>query len=196
MDESSKNPGRPRSDRSKAAILQAAFALLQERGYEGMAIEAVARRAGVGKTTIYRGWSNRQELAVESFFNATQAELEFPDTGSAREDFRGQIQQLGELLRGPTGQAMAAMIAASRTDEALRAALVSRWIEPRRRWGQARMARGVAEGQCVTDLKIDVALDVMYGPIYSRLLFGRAVPSASEIDDILKIVMKGIFKET
>ena len=58
------------------------------------------------------------------------------------------------------------------------------------------MARGVAEGQCVTDLKIDVALDVMYGPIYSRLLFGRAVPSASEIDDILKIVMKGIFKET
>ena len=160
-----------------------------------MAIEVVAKEAGVGKTTIYRWWSNRQEIAVEAFFAATQADLGFPETGSAQEDFRRQIQQLGELLRGPTGQAMAAMIAASRTDEVLRAALFSRWIEPRRRWGQARMARAVAEGECAPDLQIDIALDVMYGPIYSRLLFGRGIPSTGEIEEMLKVVSKGIFKQ-
>ncbi|WP_376096367.1 TetR/AcrR family transcriptional regulator [Roseomonas sp. CCTCC AB2023176] len=92
--------GRPRSPASRGAILSAAFDLLRERGYAGLAIEAVAERAGVGKATIYRWWPDRAALAVEAFFEATREALAFPDTGSAREDFRRQIHGVADLLRG------------------------------------------------------------------------------------------------
>ena len=69
-------------------MLAAAYTLLVGRGYGGMSIEAVAAEAGVGNVTIYRWWKGRQEIAVEFFFAATVRELAFPQTSTAREDFR------------------------------------------------------------------------------------------------------------
>ena len=186
--------GRPRSEASKDAVLASAFEVLCDRGYADLSIEAVASRAGVGKATIYRWWSSRQALAVEAFFTATQTELAFPDTGAASEDFRMQIQQLAHLLRGATGEAMVAMVTGSRHDALLREALATRWIAPRRRWGKDRMLRAIADRECLDGLDPDVALELMYSPIYSRLLFGRPVPSASEVDGLLRIVFAGIFR--
>ncbi len=187
--------GRPRSEEAKAAVLVAAFELLCERGYSDMAIEAVATRAGVGKATIYRWWSTRQELAVEAFFTATQSELALPDTGVAREDFRQQIQQLATLLRGSTGAAMIAMIVGARTDQVLRQAIFGRWIAPRKRWGKERMLRAIAEGECVEGLNPDAALELMYSPIYARVLFGIGIPISAEVEDFLTIAFKGIFTD-
>lgn len=194
MDKSTPKRGRPRSDESKAAVLAAAFAILRERGYSDMAIEAVAARAGVAKTTIYRWWKNRQELAVEAFFANTTQELAFPDTGSIRQDFRQQIHQLASFLRGPVGEAMAAMIFASRQDPILREALGTRWVSPRRRWGKERIQRAADQGQCVPGIDLNVALEVMYSPIYNRMLFGLGVPTAEEVDAALNIVLPGIFR--
>lgn len=72
-------------------MLAAAYTLLVGRGYGGMSIEAVAAEAGVGNVTIYRWWKGRQEIAVEFFFAATVRELAFPQTSTAREDFRQQV---------------------------------------------------------------------------------------------------------
>ncbi|MBX9815910.1 MAG: TetR family transcriptional regulator, partial [Sphingomonas sp.] len=123
--------GRPRSETSRRAILEAAFALLVARGYAGFAIESVAAAAGVGKTTVYRWWESKAALAVDAFFHATEAELRFPDTGLAESDFRAQIAELAGLLRGGRGQALAAMLGGARTDPLLARALGERWLEPR-----------------------------------------------------------------
>jgi len=194
MNESTPKRGRPRSDASKEAVLSAAFAILREKGYAEMAIEAVSARAGVAKTTIYRWWKNRQELAVEAFFTHTTAELAFPNTGSVKEDFRQQIHQLASFLRGPAGEAMAAMIFASRQDPILREALSTRWVGPRRRWGKERIQRAADQGECVPGIDLNVALEVMYSPIYNRMLFGLGVPSEHEVDAALNIVLPGIFR--
>lgn len=139
--------GRPRSEASKVAVLGAAFAILRERGYSSMSIESVAARAKASKATIYRWWADRQALTVDAFFTATITELALPDTGQASEDFRQQIQQLAALLRGETGEVMAAMIEGARHDLVLRQAIGLRWVLPLKKWGTARMQKAIQAGE-------------------------------------------------
>lgn len=185
--------GRPRSETSKEAILDAAFHILVERGYEQLAIEAVAKRAGTGKTTVYRWWRSKAELAVDAFLCATEAELQFPETGTARGDFVAQITELAELLRGARGRALAAMLGGARTDINLAIALGERWLEPRRRWGYARMMRAKVAGELRGDVDPSAALAVLYGPLYTPLLFGGEVPGRDAVDAYLLIATRGIF---
>jgi len=185
--------GRPRSESSRDAILDAAFRLLVERGYAGFGIEPVAVAAGTGKTTIYRWWKSKAELAVEAFFHATQAELRFPDTGSAQSDFRAQILELAELLRGERGRALSGMLGGARTDPALGRALGERWLAPRRRWGFERMSQAKAAGELRDEVEVSAALAVLYGPLYTPLLFGGEVPNADETRAYLDVACFGIF---
>jgi len=185
--------GRPRSETSREAILEAAFRLLVARGYAGFAIEAVAAAAGAGKTTIYRWWRSKAELAVDAFFHATQAELRLPETGSAEADFRAQITELAALLRGERGRALAAMLGGARADPTLAQALGSRWLEPRRRWGVARMTRAAEAGDLRPGVEPDAALAVLYGPLYTPLLFGGEVPGPAAVAAYLDIACAGIF---
>lgn len=194
MSESTIPRGRPRSGTSRAAILNAAFALLGERGFEAMSMEAVAARAGVGKATVYRWWKTKAEIAVDAFLEATCDELAMPDTGSAREDFRMQISQLAALLRGPRGRALAAMLGGARSDPELAKVLRERWLGVRRQWGVQRMARAVADGETLPGVELGAALSLLYGPIYTPLLFGDDPPDAEKIAAVLNLAFAGIFR--
>jgi AcrR family transcriptional regulator len=191
--ESTAPPGRPRSDASRQAILSAAFAILAERGYAGLAIEGVAQRAGTAKTTVYRWWKSKAELAVDAFFHATKAAIELPDTGSIREDFRLQIIDLSALLAGPVGTVFAAMLGGARTDPELARALGERWLEPRRRWGFAKMMQAIKTGQTRQGIDPGAALGILYGPLYTPLLFGQPVPNAAQVEAHLSIALDAVF---
>ena len=185
--------GRPRSEKSREAILDAAFRVLVARGYAGFAIEAVAIEASAGKTTVYRWWKTKAELAVDAFFHATIEELRLADTASAAADFRAQIAELGTLLRSGRGHALAAMLGGARTDPVLARILGERWLEPRRRWGFQRIMRAAAEGELRAGVNPSAALAVLYGPLYAPLLFGGDVPDAGAVDAYLEIACAGIF---
>ena len=185
--------GRPRSQTSQDSILAATFMLLAERGYAGLAFETVAVRAGVGKATIYRWWTSRADLAVSAFFHGTMAELALPDTGSARDDFRNQITELAKLLRGQRGKVLAAMLGGARTDPDLARALGERWLNPRRQWGFARMMQAVKLGQCRPGIDVTAALGILYGPLYTPLLFGQEVPTEQHVQAHLAIALPAIF---
>lgn len=164
-----------------------------ERGYDGMAFDAVAAEAEAGKTTIYRLWSSKADLAVEAFFHATEQELRFPNTASIREDFRQQITELTQLLQGPKGTVFAAMLGGARTDAALAKALGGRWLEPRRRWGFARMSQAIATGQCKHGVDPGAALGILYGPLYAPLLFGQPMPTQKQVQAHLAIALPAVF---
>ena len=185
--------GRPRSESTKDAILFAAYALLVDRGYEGLALDAVAQAAGAGKTTIYRWWNSKAELAVDAFFHGTKKELTFPDTGSAKSDFMEQIFELAALLRGPRGAALAAMLVGARSDPQLAMALREKWLNPRRQWGFARMAKAKEIGELMPGVDVGAALAVLYSPVYTPLLFGQPVPDEASIARIFDIACRGIF---
>ncbi len=187
-------PGRPRSEKSTEAILVAAFDLLVSKGYAGFTIDAVAAAAGAGKTTIYRWWPTKADLAVDAFFHHTDSDLRFPDTGTADGDFRAQIERLAELLADKAGQALAEMLGGARTDRTLSAALGVRWLEPRRAWGKARIARAKEAGELLGGVDLDAALGVLYGPLYTPLLFGGVVPQADAVRAHLDIACRGIFR--
>ena len=186
--------GRPRSESAREAILAAAFRLLVARGYAGFAIEPVAAAAGTGKSTIYRWWKSKAELAVDAFFHATEAELRFPDTGSAQGDFRAQILELADVLRGERGRAFAGMLAGAGLDLDLGRALGERWLAPRRAWGFERMARAKAAGELRPGVEVGAALGVLYGPLYTPLLFGGQVPTRAEAQAYLDIACFAIFR--
>jgi AcrR family transcriptional regulator len=158
-------------------------------------MEAVAKAAGTGKTTIYRWWRSRAELAVDAFFHATEAELGFPATGSAKGDFRAQILELAALLRGERGRALAAMLGGARNDPELARALGEKWLEPRRQWGFQRMNRAKAEGELRPHVEPETALSLLYGPLYAPLLFGGEVPLASAVEAYLNLASIGIFAD-
>jgi AcrR family transcriptional regulator len=193
MDESTPQRGRPRSETSRTAILESAFAMMGDRGYDAMSIEAVAARAGVGKATVYRWWKTKAEMAVDAFLEGTREELELPDTGSAREDFRHQITALAALLRGPRGRALAGMLGGARNDAELAKALRERWLGVRRAWGAKRMGRAIVEGETRDGVTLGPALALLYGPIYTPLLFGDDPPSNDGVAAILDLAFAGIF---
>ncbi len=94
--------GRKRSEASRRAILDATHELLERDGFDGLSIEGVAARAGVGKTTIYRWWPTKGVLAVEAFLDAATPSIAFRRTRSAKADMRQQMRALAALYRGPT----------------------------------------------------------------------------------------------
>jgi AcrR family transcriptional regulator len=194
MNMSTRSPGRPRSDGVRQLILAAAFQVLAKQGYSRFAIEAVAEIAGAGKSTIYRWWPSKADLAVDAFFEETKADLRFPETGSAKEDFRQQIIDLAALLAGSRGAVFAAMLGGARNDPQLAKALGARWLEPRRKWGYIRMTQAIADGETQLAIDIGAALGILYGPLYTPLLFGQEFPSEQQVKAHLDLALKVIFK--
>jgi len=187
--------GRPRSEATRERLLDAAFRVIRARGYDGMTFDAVATEAGAGKTTIYRLWDSKAAFAVEALFRASEPDLRFPDTGSIREDFRRQITDLSQLLQGPKGAVFAAMLGGARNDPVLAKTLGEQWLEPRRVWGFARMAQAIATGQCKPGVDVGAALGILYGPLYTPLLFGQPMPTGRQVDAHLAIALSAIFKD-
>ena len=87
-----RSAGRPRSAEADIAILEAATAILAERGLAGMSMEEVAARAGVGKATVYRRWPSRGALALDAFMSEFRSQLPLPDTGTLRGDLLAALR--------------------------------------------------------------------------------------------------------
>ena len=93
--------GRPRSEDSHEAILDAVVALLEQEGYGALTIESVARQAGVGKQTIYRWWKSKAEMVMEAYANHSASKLPMPDKGDVTADlesfFCGAFKRLNDI---------------------------------------------------------------------------------------------------
>jgi len=167
--------------------------LLIDRGYDALAIETIAAEARVGKTTIYRWWRTKADLAVEAFFENSKADLSFINTSSAADDFRSQILELAVLLADSRGKAFAAMVGGSGHDEDLGNALRERWLIPRRAWGFERMSKAAADGQLRPNVEIKAALALLYSPLYTPLLFSEPTPAGEPLVAILDLALGAIF---
>lgn len=194
MSKLKKISGRPRDQLSKKAILDATVFLIRKKGYEGLAIEQIAERAQVGKTTIYRWWENKASLAIEAFFNSTVDELKFSYCSSAKEDFRSQIQSLAKLFRSPYGKVLGALLTGSKTDPKLAKAISQKWLLPRKKWGFERINKAIKEGECLPGINPNLALEAMYSPLYSNFFLNIKAASDVEINEYLDFVLPIIFK--
>jgi AcrR family transcriptional regulator len=183
-DPQARAPGRPRSERAHRAILRAANELLESDGFAAVTVEAIAERAGVSKATIYRWWPNRAAVVMDGFLSLVSSEVPFAHTGRAREDIRLHMRRLAEAFGGKMGRTVAALISEGQNDPELAEALRSRWLSVRRTEAREILEMGIERGELRDDIDLEVAVDVLYGPIYYRMLVGHA-PLDGDFADVL-----------
>ena len=186
--------GRPRSPETREKILKAAYEMLIEVGFMDLTIEGVAAKAGVGKPTIYRRWKCKAELAMDAFLEAVNPEIAFPDTGSAKEDFREQMQKVVKLMNSPRGEVLANVIGCGQANDDLITAFRKNWLLPRREDAKRIFQRGVERGELKDDVDVEVAIDALYSPLFYRLLLKHQALSNKFVDESIEVVFGGLEK--
>jgi AcrR family transcriptional regulator len=185
--------GRPHSEKAHSAILAAACELLLQRGLAAVSMDAVAARAGVSKATIYRWWPTKETLALDALCDEWASSAWARDTGSLRGDLLGLLRPWARLASArPYGRVIATLVAEARTDPAFAALYDSRFAEPWRDQARAAFGRAIERGDIPADVKIEVALDLLYGAIYYRLLHGHAPVSDRFVSDVVDAAMNGV----
>ena len=172
--------GRRRSPESHQAIVAATQELLAEVGYRRLTVEGVAARAGVGKQTIYRWWPSLAALVLEAYLAGSDAVLlPPPDSGSTHEDVRALIGWLVAVLAAPTGgRVVAGLVADMQHDPALAEGFHREIVPARRRAMHDALERARARGEIRADADLDVAVDMLHGAVFYRLLL-----SGEPLDD-------------
>jgi AcrR family transcriptional regulator len=185
--------GRPRSKSAEAAILEATAQLLEEKGFAGLTIEDIAQRARVGKATIYRWWETKGTLAFDAFVNQFLASQPLPNTGSLRGDLLGALEMWIATVKGtPTGRTLVGLISEVQRDSALAAVWRVRFMEPVRDQHRVMIQRGIERGEIPVTTNVDVALDLLFGPLYHRLLQTHLPLSNDLARDVVDTVVSGL----
>jgi AcrR family transcriptional regulator len=148
-------------------------ALFIEQGFEGMSVEAVAARAGVGKATIYRRWPSKEELVIDAVTQVF-AEAATPDTGKVRDDLVQSGRELHVLMSSsPTGEVFPRMAAEVARRSPLGRLYGERVIAPRRAILGEALRRGIERGELPKSTDVELAIDQLVGALLLRKLTGR-----------------------
>jgi AcrR family transcriptional regulator len=168
-DQERKAPGRPRSARADEAIIEAVLDLLTEgTPAEAISIEAVAGRAGVGKATIYRRWSNKEALLVDAVASV-KGELPKIAGQSVRDDLVALLRPVGTAQATRAGQIMPCLLSEMhRSPELFR--IYQAITEPRRELMREVLRRGIREGELRADIDLEIVLAMLVGPLIAQLV--------------------------
>jgi AcrR family transcriptional regulator len=183
--------GRPRSQAANRAILDAAQELLISEGYDGLRLEHVAAKAGVGKATLYRRWSSKAELAEALLEELAIPAITLPDTDDTRaallEVVMNTITALTETSFGPVIRALLSQIAINpKLGDPFRATVK----EARRSQVAAVIDRGIERGDLHPTSHASTVAEILVGPIYYRLIFGGPLDEQFA-EDIVATFLEG-----
>ena len=172
----STSAGRPRSEEAHQAILDATLELLVEVGFSGLTVEGVASRAGVGKATIYRRWASKIPLIVEAFGQLPG--FQDCDTGSLAEDLKQMLKRYLEVFNTTALSAVLPSLAGERFHNPELSVLFEPVSKNRRQPLLAAFDRARERGEIPSDIDIELAADLVVGPIAVALFFkgGRLKP--------------------
>lgn len=187
--------GRPRSEASKEAIINATTSLLEESGYLPLTIEAIASRAQVSKATIYRWWSNKEMLILESFLLMTDPIVGINATHSLAANITRHLQGLMHVFNSTIGRTMLAIVSGNQADAEVVQAFHKDYLMPRREDGRNILRHAVAKGEIASTLDEDVVLDMIYGPLYYRVLIYKKDLDEAFIRSLIKHAMNTIYSK-
>ena len=178
--------GRPRSElaESHAAIMDAVYELLQEKSVRDLSMEAVAKRAGVGKPTLYKWWPSKAALIFAMFHERMIGKIEAPQATSAEEAIRAKVRHLISEFNGLFGKVMAELIAEGQNDSTVLRELYESHISLRRASTIADIERGKSAGEFREDTDPELLVDAIFGPMYYRLLL-KLMPLTQQYGDSL-----------
>jgi AcrR family transcriptional regulator len=182
-----------RANRSQTAILQATRELLIEVGVRGLTVEGVAARAGVAKTTVYRRWRSKEELALAVLLEMVEEVVAVPDLGNVRDELvafvNGAVKILGKTLMGRVMQGLVSDFASNEDlGRAFREQIVSMRLAEVRRL----IERAVERGEVRSDVDVVLVHELLFGPVYYRLLLSGGKLDGRLAERVVEAVLPGI----
>lgn len=183
--------GRPREERADRAIVRAALELIAEQGVRDLRMDDVADRAHVGKATIYRRYRSKDEL-VAAAVAALVSEIEVPDTGSTRADLVALMHGAVEVYSGSVeAAAMPSLVDAMKRDAGLARTVREGVLAGRRAALGVVLERAVKRCDLRADLDLELALDVLGGPLFYRLLITGGPIDRRLADGVVELILRG-----
>lgn len=183
--------GRPRSDASKRAILDATRRLLNHTTVQKLSIEAIAKKAGVGKTTIYRWWPSKASVAMDAIFTQPGFQNVLPTPKTAEEGIYAQLEKVVGQLNGKNGRIVAQIISEIQDDYEAVESFHKRFMQERCFQLAKLVDQGIKSGEFRSDIDIETTVDTLMGPIIFRLMSGL-VMTEDYADKIIAAIMPGI----
>lgn len=203
--------GRPRDPGVDDAILRATMELAEENGYRAVSMEAVAARAGVSKQTVYRRYRSKGEVILDALAAYAAGQLPAPDTGTLRGDLTELLTSTFEAQQGISGILNRALAAEAIGDDVFARTVWDRLVQPRRDVVRSLLTRarehggpdGVPPGSpdgpgtpgpsCTPDGpgspdETEFLVDLVYGPMWYRLLFARSTLDAAYARRLAEVV--------
>jgi AcrR family transcriptional regulator len=191
-DPAPRTPGRPRSVAADRRILDAALRLLLEEGYTGLSLEGVAAAAGVGKTTIYRRYRDKRELAAAAVSGFVKDVAPSFDTGDARADLLATASRLYEILSGMGFfRMMGTLLVEERRNPELLERFRERVIQPNRQRVRTILESAQQRGNVRPDADLEIAVDMFAGALIARHLTGPE-PSPAWMQALIDQLWNGI----
>ena len=188
--DSGQSAGRPRSEEAHKAILDATLELLVEVGFSGLTVEGVATRAGVGKATIYRRWPSKLPLVVEAFSQLPA--LEEIDTGNLVDDLTQMLRGYLQLFNStPLGTVLPSLVGERAHNPEL-SELFDPVTRGRRQPLLKVLQRAVERGDLASDLDLELAADLIVGPIAVALFFKGGKLTPKMVGPIIDLALEGL----
>ncbi|WP_256757909.1 TetR/AcrR family transcriptional regulator [Cohnella sp. WQ 127256] len=184
--------GRPRNMVTQNSILTASYDLLLESGFGAVTVEKIADLAKVSKATIYKWWPNKAAVVMDGFLSAAAARLPVPDTGSVYKDMLEHATNMARFMTSREGSIFLEIIGEGQVDSALADAFRTRYIQPRRLEVRGVLDKGLRRGELKKNLDIALCTDLIYGPIFYRLLVSGDPVDDNYVKQLVTHVFEGI----
>jgi AcrR family transcriptional regulator len=171
--------GRPRSEKTRRAILNAAFGLLKKQGFDDVSMQKIATQAGVSTATLYRWWDNKHAILLEAYLEMTRELLPYGKSGSPLARLRKYCLRVVDLLNSENGQVFIRLMVAIQDDPTLRRAFYEKVYLPRRGEGRAVVQEAIATGELPSTVDPDLIINLLIGPLILPALLGQEVNTKS-----------------
>ena len=155
---------------SHAAIMDAVYTLLQKKSVRDLTMEEVAKRAKVGKPTLYKCWPTKATLVLAMLCERMAPNLEKPSEGTAEESLKSRVRKLIDAFNGPFGKIVAGLIAEGQSEPAILQQFYGRWVGPRRSATVADLQRAKKGGELQSEAEPELLNDAIFGAVYYRFL--------------------------
>jgi AcrR family transcriptional regulator len=183
--------GRPREHGVDEKILNAALSRLVRWGYAQLRVDDVAADAGVAKTTLYRRWASKQALIADVMRRLYLDRVQVTDEGDLRADLVALVRETYELLFEGPGHVVEDLVRQSGESREL-AAVIRSTTDARRRAFRQVMNRGVAQGELDPSFDHELVIDLLVGPLWTRLLVTDTPLTNDDVGMIVDAVMDGV----
>jgi AcrR family transcriptional regulator len=165
--------GRPRSEKTRKAILRAAFRLLRQDGFIGVSTQQIAIEAGVSTATLYRWWDNKQAILLDAYLETTRELLPYGKRGSPLARLRKYTLRIAEFLKNENGRVFLRLLLAIQDDPALREGFYENVFLPRRAEGCTVVEEAIRTGELPASIDPDFIINQLIGPQVLRALLGQ-----------------------